>query len=428
MDGPLHWLNPETQVYHGRFCWIEENTFCISRFEDHSGEVIRIPIIQDQTHIIAQQDPLAFAVTSEPLGHFEFRAASRKARDSWVFALRVWDSSKSEHYLAELRFIQVLGRGFYGKVTLVEHLPTQKLYALKTIHKRRLVELCQVSTVQEERNLLRTLDPCPFIVNLCFAFQTDVKFYLGLEYAPGGELLEYLKGLPVLAIEDTRLYIAEIILALNHLHTRGIVYRDLKPENILLSKEGHVKLTDFGLSKSMKTPTGCVSSLSTMCGTTEYLAPEIIRGEEYGVEVDFWALGVVFFEILFGDTPFYGEDAQIVFERILHEEPEYPKFGHPGAIDLMKKLLVKDPGNRIGFEGITKHKFFHGTDWEKVARCEVKPKSFQEVGNELEPENFSSSFANEPPDDSLISPKTQIYLDGFSFGSLNSPGRCGSDH
>jgi serine/threonine protein kinase len=201
-------------------------------------------------------------------------------------------------------------------------------------------------------------------------------------------------------------------LALNHLHQRGIMYRDLKPENILLSKTGHVKLADFGLSKDLTK----VGTTGTLCGTPEYLAPEVVAAQDYGFPVDYWCLGIVAFQIFYGDTPFYDDSVQVMFDKIVHSEPQVPKYGHPDAIDLMRNLLVKDPARRIDFEGLKKHKFFVGVDWEKVARCEVPPKGFQQGDWVDTDSDHSADLAAELPVDSVVNSKEHIYLSGFSFG------------
>jgi serine/threonine protein kinase len=183
--------------------------------------------------------------------------------------------------MASFRIVRVIGRGYYGKVMLCKRLSTDEFCAIKTVHKSRLVQSNKVHTIIVERNILRRLND-PFIVSLKFAFQTPAKFYLGLEYAEGGELFFHLQkhGLPALA--DARLYMAELRLALDYLHSNGILYRDPKPENVLLDGEVHIKVTDFGLAKDLNR--GCQAE--TFYGIADYIAPEIVTREPDGFPVD----------------------------------------------------------------------------------------------------------------------------------------------
>ena len=166
----------------------------------------------------------------------------------WVLALRGCTFVNPDISMAQFNILAVLGRGYYGKVMLCENKTTKEIYAIKTIHKSRLIQSNKVHTVIAERNIL-TKAQHPFIVSLKFAFQTPSKFYLGLEYAPGGELYFHLQRRGTFPKKDVCLYMAEIALALDYLHKNNILYRDIKPENILLDEKGHIKITDFGLSK-----------------------------------------------------------------------------------------------------------------------------------------------------------------------------------
>jgi serine/threonine protein kinase len=186
-----------------------------------------------------------------------------------------------------------------------------------------------------------------FVVNLIASFQTDAKVYLVLELASGGELFYHIERHRRLRVDEARILIAEAALALNYLHGHRVVYRDLKPENVLLDAAGHLKLTDFGLAKHLDVE---ADTASTFCGTPEYLAPEIVLQRPYGREVDWWALGILTYELLFRRTPFASENRGKIYDAILYEEPRFPRDAPPVAVSFISMLLVKDPARRGNYE------------------------------------------------------------------------------
>ena len=316
----------------------------------------------------------------------------------------------------DFKIISVLGRGFYGKVMLVQKNDTGELYAVKTVRKSRLAETGKSSTIVAERNIMMKAHH-PFVVNLCFAFQTPSKFYLGLEYAPGGELFYHMDRLGVIQIDDARLYTAEIGLALSYLHSLGIVYRDLKPENILLDKTGHIKLTDFGLSKDLMDN----GKTSTFCGTSEYLAPEVVMQMPYSYPIDIWALGILCYEMILGATPFYDDNKSKLFSNIVSAQPYFPPQLDRRIADFISRLLAKNPADRPTFEDMKSHPFFEGFNWTKVMNKEYRPNFVPQVRDPLNPTNFDPEFTNEVPVDSFV-PEGIGELDnvpGFSYFDAN---------
>ncbi|KAH0791691.1 AGC family protein kinase [Histomonas meleagridis] len=324
-------------------------------------------------------------------------------------ALRSSSYSKSQVNIDSFRLITVIGHGYYGKITLAQKLDTEELYAIKTVHKKRLIDFDRIHTAICERKVLTECHH-PFIISLYYAFQTSSKFYFCLEFVPGGELFKHMQECGTLPIPEVKLYIAEISLALDYLHSLGVIYRDLKPENVLLDAQGHVKLTDFGLCKNLLDQ----SMTSTFCGTNEYLAPEVISHSEYSFEIDFWALGILMYEMLVGDTPFNSQNRNLMFKRILTSEIEFDPDFDPNAQSLIEGLLEKDPKKRIGFNEIKKHKFFEGIDWDKVYNKQTRPLYVPPL-NEMGV--CSNEYEGETPMDSLVTPinSSLVHLNDFSF-------------
>ena len=316
----------------------------------------------------------------------------------WIAAIRSVSSPTMKNLsMSDFKIISVLGRGFYGKVMLVQKNDTGELYAVKSVRKSRLAETGKSDTIIAERNIMMKAHH-PFIVNLCFAFQTPTKFYLGLEYAPGGELFYHMDKLGVVQIDDARLYTAEIGIALSYLHSLGIVYRDLKPENILLDKMGHIKLTDFGLSKDLVED----GKTSTFCGTSEYLAPEVVMQMPYSYPIDIWALGVLCYEMILGATPFFDENRSKMFSNIVSAEPYFPPQLDRRIADFISKLLCKNPAERPTFEDMKSHPFFEGFNWTKVMNREYRPNFVPQTKDPMNPTNFDPEFTNEVAVDSFV--------------------------
>ena len=298
--------------------------------------------------------------------------------------------------------LMCLGKGTFGTVLLVRQIATGRLYAQKTFRKASLtVQKTLVEQTKSERAILESINQHPFIVSLHYAFQDHAKLYLVLDYAQGGELFTHLADARLFPEPTVAFYLAELVLALAHLHHEvGVVYRDLKPENCLLDAQGHLLLTDFGLSKVAvgDSEGGCRSIL----GTVEYMAPEVLRGVSYGTAVDWWSLGALGFDLLTGDPPFCGGNHAAIQAKILRSKPQMPHFLGPDAKDFLTRLLRKDPGKRLGgvmprdLPSIKGHRFFRKIDWKKLERKEIEPPIQPKITDPARGENFAAEFTGLP--------------------------------
>jgi serine/threonine protein kinase len=282
---------------------------------------------------------------------------------------------------------------------LVSSKETDELWALKTVHKLRMVQSEKVHTILAERNILRRCAH-PFVVNLRFAFQSATKFYLGLEYIPGGDLCTLLHRQGVIPLSQVRLYVAELCLAIDHLHTVGIVYRDIKPENILINTDGHLKLTDFGLAKDLSR----LRVTSSFCGTADYMAPEMVEKQEYSFSVDWWGIGILTFNLLYGNPPFHDDNKAKLYANISLREPVFPDGTEPDVIDFVKKLLAKNPKHRANFQSLKEHSFWNGLNFDDVLAKRVRPEYIPMLADRQSTENFESIFTNETAVDSIATP------------------------
>ena len=300
---------------------------------------------------------------------------------------------------ADFEPLRCLGKGTYGTVLLVKQAATGKLYAQKQFRKASLTVRKQlVEQTKTERSILESINRHPFVVKLFYAFQDHEKLYLILEYAQGGELFEHLRLQGMFQEDTAAFYLAELVLALEHLHsTVGVVYRDLKPENCLLDAEGHLLLTDFGLSKvAVDGEHHCRS----MTGTVEYMAPEVIQMQDYGTAVDWWSLGILGVDLLSGKTPFAANNDQKIREKIVKSKLTLPFFFGPDARDLLTRLLRKEPKKRLGacmpkdMKTIKNHRFFRKIDWQKLEIREVEPPIKPLITDPALAENFSTEFTD----------------------------------
>jgi len=259
---------------------------------------------------------------------------------------------------------KILGEGAFGKVRRAHHKASGEMYAIKEMAKHEILSSGQVEHILQESEVLDDLNS-PYIANKITAFQTSSHLYILTEFAPGGDLYDKLQAARQFSTHDARVYISQVLLALEHIHSKGYVHRDLKLENLLITHDGAVKLTDFGFAKKVLYRTW------TLCGTPEYLAPEIVLEKGHNKAADYWALGVLLFEFLSGRSPFEAEDHMATYKKILTGKPNYPKRLEPQGVELITCLLQRDITRRFGnlkdgTADIKKHVFFSGFDWDKA--------------------------------------------------------------
>ncbi|XP_057198433.1 ribosomal protein S6 kinase alpha-2 isoform X2 [Triplophysa rosa] len=326
---------------------------------------------------------------------------------------------------SQFELLKVLGQGSYGKVFLVRKIKgsdTGQLYAMKVLKKATLKVRDRVRS-KMERDILAEVNH-PFIVKLHYAFQTEGKLYLILDFLRGGDLFTRLSKEVMFTEEDVKFYLAELALALDHLHSLGIIYRDLKPENILLDEEGHIKVTDFGLSKEAIDNDKRAYSF---CGTIEYMAPEVVNRRGHTQSADWWSFGVLMFEMLTGSLPFQGKDRKETMALILKAKLGMPQFLSPEVQSLLRALFKRNPSNRLGagpdgVEEIKRHNFFATIDWNKLYRREIKPPFKPAVGRPEDTFHFDREFTSRTPTDSPGVPPSanahQLFR-GFSFVASN---------
>lgn len=317
-----------------------------------------------------------------------------KANTKVVFTKNI---SENKATLEDFEILKVLGRGAFGKVMLVQKKDTKQVFALKSMHKEEIIDKDQIEHTKTERFVLEK-SKCPFLVSLEYAFQTPDKVFFVMKFMKGGELFQHLRISKRFDEERAKFYVAEILLGLEYLHELGVIYRDLKPENILMDEDGHLVITDFGMAKQLKDG----ELTHSFVGTPEYLSPEMVRGEGHCKPADWWALGILAFEMMTGLPPFYNreQNTQKVFNSIREKEVVFPAKINISADgkDFILKLLKKRPEERLGSKGaneIKAHRWFSNIDWDLLAEKKVPPPFKPKVTGDYDVENFDSEFTKE---------------------------------
>ncbi|KAH0795392.1 AGC family protein kinase [Histomonas meleagridis] len=346
----------------------------------------------------------------------------------WLKALTIVKQGvkKADVKITDFTVLKVIGRGAYGKVQLVRHNGDGQIYALKSLSKRLLAQYDLIGRTLTERNTLITANH-PFITSARYSFQSDTKLFLALEYVPGGELFARLREERKFPEHRVKLYVAQLTLAIGYLHSIGIIHRDLKPENILVDKDGYLKITDFGLVKEKMNDSN--AKTSTFCGTPDYIAPEMILSKPYNKSVDWWSMGILTYEMLYGYPPFYNSNTNAMYRAILNDPLEFPKGGTTYAKDFISQLLNRDPEKRLGsgpteVEEIKMHPFFSDVDWKQLLLKAIPMEWKPDLSSTTDTSQFDKEFTEEQPvvsyeNPDLISSETQKMLEGFTMENTN---------
>uniref|UniRef100_A0A673AZ88 Protein kinase C n=1 Tax=Sphaeramia orbicularis TaxID=375764 RepID=A0A673AZ88_9TELE len=319
---------------------------------------------------------------------------------------------------------KMLGKGSFGKVFLAELKKSGQFFAVKALKKDVVLMDDDVECTMVERRVLSLAWENPFLTHLYCTFQTKENLFFVMEYLNGGDLMFHIQSCHKFDLHRSIFYAAEIICGLQFLHSKGIIYRisihtrDLKLDNVLLDSEGHIKIADFGMCKENMQED---SRTSTFCGTPDYIAPEILLGQKYSTSVDWWSFGVLLYEMLIGQSPFHGRDEEELFQSIRTDDPVYPRWLTRDAKDILIKLFVREPEERLGVKGnIRQHSFFSSTDWKALEQRQVAPPFKPTLTSPSDCSNFDKEFINEKPrlscaDRTLINSVDQTMFKNFSF-------------
>lgn len=278
--------------------------------------------------------------------------------------------TKGKYSLTDFQIQRTLGTGSFGRVHLVQSKHNQRFYAVKVLKKAQVVKMKQVEHTNDERRMLQQVKH-PFLITLWGTFQDSKNLYMVMDFVEGGELFSLLRKSQRFPNPVAKFYAAEVTLALDYLHSHNIIYRDLKPENLLLDRHGHLKITDFGFAKEVPDITW------TLCGTPDYLAPEVVASKGYNKSVDWWSLGILIFEMLCGFTPFWdGGSPMKIYENILKSRVKYPPYIHPDAHDLLQKLITPDLTKRLGnlhggSKDVMNHPWFAEVTWDRLQKKDI---------------------------------------------------------
>lgn len=388
------------------------------------GEFYNVPI-QDDAAIAALSKKFQFMSPSE------VENLHRPAVDDESATCLL--SEQDQDQLARLKledftFLKVIGKGSFGKVMLAEKKGSDHVFAVKILKKDVVLQNDDLDCVLCEKRVLALQGKPTFLTALHSCFTTPDRLYFVMEFVNGGDLMFHIQQVGKFKEPQAVFYAAEIVEGLLYLHKKGVIYRDLKLDNVLLDCNGHIKIADFGMCKEDIFPP---KTTRTFCGTPDYIAPEIIAYQPYGASVDWWALGVLIYEMLAGQPPFDGEDEDELFNSVLEQTVSCPRSLSKEAVSIIKGFLAKNPVKRLGSgdtgeQDIRDHAFFKYIDWMKLVRMEIQPPFKPKIKSKRSHDNFDSEFTEEatrltPIDRNFIQHVDQRVFDGFSFVNPTFP-------
>eukprot|EP00158_Paraphelidium_tribonemae_P008815 Partr_v1_DN28692_c0_g1_i1_m49927 putative protein kinase c len=347
----------------------------------------------------------------------------KRSRDSTDALNKLMSIPATRHVcLEDFHLLAVLGKGNFGKVMLAEEKASKNLFAIKVLKKDFILTNDEIESTRSEKRVFVTINKerHPFLVGLHSCFQTDTRIYFVMDYINGGDLMLHIQR-QQFSEKRAKFYACEVLLALEYFHKNDIVYRDLKLDNILLTLDGHIKIADYGLCKENM---GFGGTTNTFCGTPEFMAPEILLEQDYSRAVDWWAFGVLIYEMLLGQAPFKGQDEDEIFRAIIEDDVLYPVNMSKEAVSIMQALLNKDPVQRLGGSEtdaleIKKHSYFDGISWDDVYHKNIPPPYVPQVAHDRDVSNFDSEFTREipvlTPVEGILQESDQLEFKGFTY-------------
>ncbi|XP_026170824.1 protein kinase C epsilon type [Mastacembelus armatus] len=398
----------------------------LSQTDDNNFSQPAVPTSPSQQDL-AELDRLQDALSLDQQGpqHSSSSSSSSSSTISSSSSSAARENGQSQRRsLKDFNFIKVLGKGSFGKVMLAELKGTEEVYAVKVLKKDVILQDDDVDCTMTEKRILALARRHPYLTQLYCCFQTRDRLFFVMEYVNGGDLMFQIQRSRKFDEPRSRFYAAEVTSALMFLHRNGVIYRDLKLDNILLDAEGHCKLADFGMCKE-----GIMNGVTTttFCGTPDYIAPEILQEQEYGASVDWWALGVLMYEMMAGQPPFEADNEDDLFESILHDDVLYPVWLSKEAVSILRAFMTKNPAKRLGCvvsqgceEAIKTHPFFREIDWVLLEQRKVKPPFKPRIKTKRDVNNFDQDFTKEDPvltptDETIIRQINQEEFKDFSY-------------